>query len=129
MHIAKKEATSEGQLQLAGTTGAARELYEETGIDVRSQLARLVPAILRSKSKKSGKDGVSALVNEYKHRLFFFLMVTDSDFPKDGIGAMGSDDPKCKYKNIKVRARFVSIAIMHSFLDLPSLNINLDLGY
>jgi len=55
------------QLELAGKVGAARELFEETGIDIRSSLDRLEPAALRNGTKLD-KDGHEILPNEYKHR-------------------------------------------------------------
>ena len=64
------------QLVHAGKLGAARELYEETGMDVRNALDRLKPTNLYEKDKK---DKVS---NEYKSRLFYTVHVTDDDFLK-----------------------------------------------
>ena len=103
-----------GQLLRAARSGAARELFEETGIDVRAQLSRLEPADLhRSSEKKPDR-----LPNEYKHRLFFFLTVTDRDFVKHGVGAMGAGSPDCPFKHIKVRtaiatARTIDESIMY----------------
>lgn len=57
--------------------GAARELYEETGIDVRSQLDRLEPAALRD-----SKNGSSTLTCMLKNKCYFYLSVNDDDFPK-----------------------------------------------
>ena len=62
------------QLVLAGKLGAARELYEETGMDLRHQLDRLKPAKLFKKDKKG------RVSNEYKSRLFYVLHLTDDDF-------------------------------------------------
>jgi hypothetical protein len=67
------------QLYLASRAGTARELYEETGVDVRGTLDRMRPAILRAKPE-SYKDGRELLPNEYKHRIFFVLSLTDKDF-------------------------------------------------
>jgi len=69
--------------------GAARELFEETGIDLRDKMDRFVPASLRTKPKI--KDGVEILRNEHKHRLFFFLSVSDADFPSEGTAPIGSE--------------------------------------
>jgi len=80
---AKQKSDRANQLLLACKSGAARELFEETGIDVRSQLERIVPARLRTETKV--KQGTAILPNEYKHRLFFFLTVTDDDFAKEGV--------------------------------------------
>ena len=62
------------QLLEAAKAGAARELWEETGIDVRNQLHRLQPAALKS------SNTATELSCEIKHRLFFFLAATDDDF-------------------------------------------------
>ena len=62
------------QLVLAGKMGAARELYEETGLDIRQQMDRLKPAKLFKKDKKG------RVSNEYKSRLFYVLHLTDDDF-------------------------------------------------
>lgn len=60
----------------AAKMGAARELFEETGIDIRTQLHRLEPVRLY-------KDGdETALVNALQNKLYFFLNVTDDDFFK-----------------------------------------------
>jgi len=71
------------QLVSACKEGAARELFEETGIDVRSDMDRLEPAPLREKDTDE-----KLLKNEFKDRFFFFLHVSDSDFlpaaEKDG---------------------------------------------
>lgn len=56
----------------AAKIGAARELYEETGIDVRSSLDRLQP-ILRSNTEKGA----------YKARCFFLLTLSDADVAQD----------------------------------------------
>ena len=62
------------QLKHAGKMGASRELWEETGIDVRHQLHRLQPAALKA------DDGTTELNCQLKRRLFFFLAVRDDDF-------------------------------------------------
>lgn len=99
---AEKENNREKQLLLAGMVGSARELFEETGIDVRSQLERISPANLRTEAKFY-KEGTTLLANEDKHRLFYVLTVTDQDFANAaGVGAMGTDTADCKYKHIKV---------------------------
>ena len=76
---AEESRDSETQLLLASRAGAARELYEETGLDVRYQLDRLEPAALRNDTEFDD-DGKPVLENELKHRLYFFLPVTDDDF-------------------------------------------------
>ncbi|CAB9500217.1 NUDIX domain [Seminavis robusta] len=62
------------QLQLAGKMGAAREMYEETGLDVRNALHRLEPTRLYPHQHKK------KLMNEFKSRLFYTLHLTDQDF-------------------------------------------------
>lgn len=64
------------QLMEAARAGAARELFEETGMDVRASLERLQPAPLRREGAQSDKE----LDCELKKRLYFFLSVTDDDF-------------------------------------------------
>lgn len=86
---AKHHPDRSGQLLQAGRSGAARELFEETGIDLRSQLDRLQPANLH-------RDKDDKLLNEYKHRMFFTVSVTDADFPKHGVGPMGSETIRIK---------------------------------
>jgi hypothetical protein len=89
--VAAKESDDyKTQLMTATKRGASRELFEETGINVRNNLDRLSPAGLRT-SPTRNKDGVELLVNEYKHQLFYFLMVTDDDFSKDGVKAHGPE--------------------------------------
>jgi hypothetical protein len=80
------EATSDAdeQLQMAARAGAARELYEETGMDFLRQLDRFQPAALK---KAAGSKG---LPNELKSRLFYFLTVSDRDFPSNGVAPVGT---------------------------------------
>mmetsp|Transcript_8784 Transcript_8784/g.23717 ORF Transcript_8784/g.23717 Transcript_8784/m.23717 type:complete len:248 (-) Transcript_8784:805-1548(-) len=70
-----------GCLQIAARRGCARELFEETGIDVRSQLGRLRPVPLENDSV--GEDHPNQLDlpnNLFKSRVFYMLEVADSDF-------------------------------------------------
>lgn len=85
--------------------GAARELWEETGIDLRSQLDRIAPAVLRVSTKSSPSDPSGILDNELNHKLFFLVTVTDQDFEdlsETGVQAMGTELTDCMYKDIKV---------------------------
>ena len=59
-------------------------------MDVRSQLDRLQPAYLRD------TDAKSQLVNEHKKRVFFLLVVDDSDFLKTGTGPMSKQGSHLK---------------------------------
>jgi 8-oxo-dGTP pyrophosphatase MutT (NUDIX family) len=67
------------QLIIAAQMGAARELFEETGLDIRDHLYRLEPATLRNEIT-TNKSGQSVMPCELKKRLYFFLPVTDDDF-------------------------------------------------
>jgi len=79
-------------LILAGKIGAARELYEETGIDIRSALDRLHPVRLWKKSKKK------SLFCELKHRLFFKLSFEGDDFLTAGNESMNTAPPPLMIK-------------------------------
>mmetsp|Transcript_11272 Transcript_11272/g.17212 ORF Transcript_11272/g.17212 Transcript_11272/m.17212 type:complete len:321 (-) Transcript_11272:79-1041(-) len=72
-------------LLLACKIGAARELYEETGIDLRNHLDRLQPVQLRKSEKDNGLFTTSCVL---KHRLFFKICVTDDDFETKGFDYM-----------------------------------------
>jgi 8-oxo-dGTP pyrophosphatase MutT (NUDIX family) len=91
---ARQSSDRKTQLLIAGKIGAARELFEETGIDVRSKLDRLNPASLRTEPKV--KHGVEILQNEYNERLFYLLSVTDNDFATKGEKALGTDGKHLK---------------------------------
>jgi hypothetical protein len=67
------------QLQIAGREGAARQLYNETGLDIRDHLDRLTPAVLRL-DPPADAHGVKYLKNEYDDRMFYFLSVDEDDF-------------------------------------------------
>jgi 8-oxo-dGTP pyrophosphatase MutT (NUDIX family) len=55
--------------------GAARELFEETGMDLRSTIDRLVPIQVRQSSDDEGK-----LLCQFKKRIFFSVEVSEYDF-------------------------------------------------
>ena len=65
------QGTKEQILLEACKLGAARELYEETGIDIQSNLERLEPAAITSNSK---------LECMLKNKCYFHLQVNDEDF-------------------------------------------------
>lgn len=79
LEAAQKFNDRSSQLLQACRSGAARELYEETGMDVRQRLERLEMADVM-------ESGNETLKNEYKHRLFFYLWVNDEDFLQNGGG-------------------------------------------
>jgi len=76
-HGAEPNTMTNAILLEACMMGAARELYEETGIDVRSQLDRLEPAAL-----KDSNNGSNQLTCMLKNKCYFYLSVNDEDFPK-----------------------------------------------
>jgi len=65
-------------LLLASKMAAARELYEETGIDITAQLHRLWPAPLR----KAAENMTELELCSLKNRCYFHLSVVDEDFPR-----------------------------------------------
>jgi len=77
--------TAHPLLLLACKIGAARELYEETGIDLRNHLDRLQPVQLRKSEKDNGLFPTTCVL---KHRLFFKICFTDDDFETKGFDSM-----------------------------------------
>jgi hypothetical protein len=71
------------QLEEASKAAAARELSEESRIDIRN-LDRLESATLQTPSKMN-ETRIDLLQNYYHRRLFFFLKLTDNDFPAEGM--------------------------------------------
>jgi 8-oxo-dGTP pyrophosphatase MutT (NUDIX family) len=65
---ASEASDSTEQLLIAAKKGAVRELFEETGLDLRSQLHRVSPLRLADRT------------NIHKNRLFFVATVQDTDF-------------------------------------------------
>jgi 8-oxo-dGTP pyrophosphatase MutT (NUDIX family) len=110
---ARQSSDKKTQLLIAGKIGAARELFEETGIDVRKKLDRLEPASLRTEAKV--KHGIELLKNEYNYRLFYLLTVTDDDFASKGVTALGTDG-----KHLKVSALKHSLRVVFVLLHLVS---------
>jgi len=66
-------------LLLASKIGAARELYEETGINLLSQLDRFEPTPLRRRTEEMAEVEFCSV----KDRCYFSLVLTDNDFPKE----------------------------------------------
>jgi len=61
-------------LLIACKIGAARELFEETGVDIRTSLDRLTPIQVRKTCKDDDK-----LSCQFKNRMFFSVNITDDD--------------------------------------------------
>ena len=57
--------------------GVARELFEETGMDIRKSLDRITPVRLRGLTTLPGSN---ELFCEWKKRMFFSVHVSDDDF-------------------------------------------------
>jgi 8-oxo-dGTP pyrophosphatase MutT (NUDIX family) len=70
------DASAQDILLLAAKKGAAREIFEETGLDFRHALDRLDPAPLRAERT----DDLCEC--ELKNRLYFYVVAKDEDFPK-----------------------------------------------
>ena len=70
-----RDASKEKIILEACKVGAARELFEETGIDVRNQLDRLEPAAILPPELG---DKLSCML---KNKCYFHLEVNDKDFP------------------------------------------------
>lgn len=79
MRAAKLSGNDKVQLQIAAREGAARQLYEATGIDVRAHLERLKPAVLQM-HPVADATGHKLLKNEHENSLFYFLQVAEEDF-------------------------------------------------
>ena len=70
-------ASTNDVLLEAGKMGTAREIYEETGIDLRFDLNRLVPVPLRLGQEHNSGTQLNC---ELKRRLYFYVDVKYSDF-------------------------------------------------
>ncbi|KAG7363443.1 hypothetical protein IV203_026803 [Nitzschia inconspicua] len=79
LDAAKKSGSGNAQLQIAAREAAARQLFENTGLDIRHSMNRFKPAILRLNPPTDAK-GVQYLKNEYNNRLYYFLQVDEEDF-------------------------------------------------
>ena len=88
--------------------GAARELYEETGIDVRDQLERLVPVELLP------YDSPKKLKCMLKHKCYFQLYVNDKDFFSSSVS---TSDKRLRFLLIKI----VSINSYHFHLFINNI--------
>jgi len=83
-------------LLLAGKIGAARELFEETGLNIRTDLDRLQAVHLRDRDKSKEKH----LYCEMKERLFFKLCLKDDDFVLAGANctSLNSNPPDLRLR-------------------------------
>ena len=79
--------TEATQLQLAGRIAIGRELWEETGMDLRNDLSRFELAVLGNDDKKSSSP-LAELPNLRKSRLYYFLRLSDSDFVSEDDGGV-----------------------------------------
>ena len=95
LKAAKESGNSQVQLQIAAREAAARQLYEKTGLDIRHDVDRFKPAILRLNPPVDAK-GVQYLKNEYKNKLYYFLQVDEEDFVSPN--AVVDDIDSSKYK-------------------------------
>jgi hypothetical protein len=71
------------QLQLAAREGAARHLFDQTGIDARGDLDRLQPAVLHLDPPVDAGNGMKLLKNEFNRRLYYFYQASTEDFVND----------------------------------------------
>jgi len=99
------------QLLLAAKIGAAREFFEEVGIDLRENLDRLQPSPLREEATL-GEEGLPLLSNELDKRLYFYLELDDNDFlrtsKRGGLSSpMGKEGPDLQLKLSKEHSGFV----------------------
>jgi 8-oxo-dGTP pyrophosphatase MutT (NUDIX family) len=95
LKAAKESGKAQVQLQIAAREAAARQLYERTGLDIRHDVDRFKPAILRLNPPVDAK-GVQYLKNEYKNKLYYFLQVDEEDFVSPN--AVVEDIDYSKYK-------------------------------
>jgi 8-oxo-dGTP pyrophosphatase MutT (NUDIX family) len=79
LEAAQKSGSGSVQLQIAAREAAARQLFENTGLDIRNHVHRFKPAILRLNPPVDAR-GVQYLKNEYNNRLYYFLQVDEDDF-------------------------------------------------
>lgn len=75
-----KNSVTQQQLYCAARIGCAREVFEETGIDLRQRLEELRPMVLYNPATEDFKKEI--LINEFKSRLFYVCEVKDKDFPR-----------------------------------------------
>lgn len=96
-HVDKFEIEEQQKLQPANPwtpiyeaakRGCVREIWEETGLDLRESLDRVRPLWLGPTKKNKG------LRNEYKDRLFFILELSDSDFLVRSTACLSHFDPR-----------------------------------
>lgn len=69
----------QSQLVAAAQATATRQLYKETGIDIRDKPYRLEPAAIRNEVVSDG-NGELVMTCELEKTLYYFLPVNDEDF-------------------------------------------------
>jgi len=87
----------------AAKMGTAREVFEETGIDVRGQLERLDPVSLHGgRMHITDDDGKDELDNVLEHKAYFALKVTDEDFLSEQEGLTHPNDENGKHLALRI---------------------------
>mmetsp|Transcript_18659 Transcript_18659/g.26443 ORF Transcript_18659/g.26443 Transcript_18659/m.26443 type:complete len:535 (+) Transcript_18659:98-1702(+) len=110
-------------LAYAAKRAAARELFEETGLDFRDQLDRFEPAHLYEQPSKP-----DFLTFEHKHRIYFRINVNDNDFfqQKTGDARLSKDYtmPLCgqgSYLFLKLSHEHSGFTFENDLKNAPSL--------
>merc|ERR1740139_92014 len=79
----------------AGKIAAGRMLHQQTGVNINNDLNRFQLVILRSENKNNRE-----VICQHRRRLFYFVMLTDDDFPvklKDQSHEDGFVSPSSSY--------------------------------
>jgi hypothetical protein len=82
LDAAKQSGSPQVQLQIAARIAAARQLFENTGLDIRQQANRFKPAVLNVNPTMNPVRGFQYLRNENENKLYYFLQVDEDDFSK-----------------------------------------------
>jgi hypothetical protein len=104
------------QLQLAAREGAARHLFDQTGIDARGDLDRLQPAVLHLDLPVDAGNGMKLLKNEFNQRLYYFYQASAEDFVKD------TEDENSEKKLVKPEGENESILKLRLSSDFSAFN-------
>lgn len=92
LSAAKQSGSSQVQLQIAAREAAARQLYEKTGLDMRDNVDRFKPAVLKVNPPVDAR-GVQYLKNEHANKLYYFLQVDEDDFAALAAAEESNGDP------------------------------------